>query len=282
MPHPHDAVVPLPHGLPASMLPLQCLSLRRASVRRSAMSAEFNRLGLPFAFVDAVEPDFSEGFPESYDRDRRLALFGYDMRPGEAGCYLSHRGIWQDFLASTREYCCVLEDDVALDDRLPQVLASLLAQSQDWDLVRLYGVFERRSLRHLPLREQRWLVEYLDQPRGTQGYVLTRHAARRLLETTQQMYCAIDDAIDMEWVHGLRMFGVEPHVIRELPCTSTIGNRKRPRQSIATMLAREVRRWPQDMRRLQWMGRRMLRWTFMALRRGSPGAVSLATGKEAS
>ena len=33
---------------------------------------------------------------------------------GHFGCYLSHMGVYQDFLNSDNEYCLIFEDDIEL------------------------------------------------------------------------------------------------------------------------------------------------------------------------
>lgn len=149
--------------------------------------------------------------------------------------------------ASEDRFCCVLEDDVELQAGFAENLAALCNQAQVWDVVRLYGVFRRDSAKLLELTPGRWLVDYFEQPRGTQGYVQLA-AAERLLRHTEKMSCAIDDAIDRGWEHKLRLYGIEPYlVIEQLQHASTIGNRKRAPLTLWRRISREIHRSKNDM-----------------------------------
>ena len=70
--------------------------------------------------------------------------------------------------------------------------------------------FQRAAFPLRRLAGEHFLVDYLEQPNGTQGYLLNRRAARRLLDYTAGMAHAIDQAIDREWEHGVNIMGVVP------------------------------------------------------------------------
>ncbi len=108
--------------------------------------------------------------------------------------------------------------------------------------------------------ERTTLVEYINnQPSGTQGYLLNRNAAKKLLLHTDRMIHPIDDAIDRAWEHRLRLRGIEPAIL-SLPniYESTIGDRSR---SITTRqkLLREFYRLPSSIWKLLWRLRKTLR-----------------------
>lgn len=249
--------------------PIVCISLADATQRRVFMTEQLEKLGLPYRFLDAIRPDLSQGWPACYQRKKRLAQHGHDLTQGEIGCFLSHRQAWQEFLASADPFCCVLEDDVQLQPGFVEGMAALCECAKDWDIVRLYGVFRRESVNLCELTPGRWMVDYFDQPRGTQGYVLNRAAAQRLLQHTDKMACAIDDAIDRGWEHKLRLYGVEPYlVVEQLQHVSTIGSRKRPRLPLLRRLLREINRGFTDLRKQRWVMEKRIRYA--VLRRTRP------------
>lgn len=234
---------------PSMQIPVYCISMADSFDRRSAMEIQFRAVGLSFVFIDAIQPDLSSGYPVEYDRCKRMNLYGYDMRRGEMGCFLSHRKAWEMFLETDQSICCVFEDDVVLGRDFILGLRSICNLNKSFDLIRLYGVFARKHVKLIEILFERWIVDYLEQPRGTQGYILTRQAATVLLEYTKTMYCAIDDMIDQEWDHGLKIYGVEPSLITEdSRFASTIGVRNNE-LSRAKKLRREFYRAVPEVKR---------------------------------
>ena len=225
------------------MITVNCVSLADEHARRDYMRRQLDACGLPYRFFDAVRIDLARGWPESYARQQRLRHSGIDMRAGEMGCYLSHREIWKAFLAGDDELCLVLEDDVEIGPDFAAVVNALCDDTRDWEFVRLTGVFPRTAF---PLRRvagEHFLVNYLAQPNGTQGYLLNRRAARRLVDYTADMAHAIDMAIDREWEHGVNIMGVVPGPIsHQETFETTLGSASRLRLSLRQKLMRELHR----------------------------------------
>ena len=225
------------------MITVNCVSLADEHARRDYMRRQLDACGLPYRFFDAVRIDLARGWPESYARQQRLRHSGVDMRAGEMGCYLSHREIWKAFLASDDELCLVLEDDVEIGPDFAAVVNALCDDTRDWEFVRLTGVFPRTAF---PLRRvagEHFLVNYLAQPNGTQGYLLNRRAARRLVDYTADLAHAIDMAIDREWEHGVNIMGVVPGPIsHQETFETTLGSASRLRLSLRQKLMRELHR----------------------------------------
>jgi glycosyl transferase family 25 len=225
------------------MITINCISLADEHARRDYMQAQLDACGLPWRFFDAVRIDPGRGWPDLYDRSQRLRHSGVDMRAGEMGCYLSHREIWKSFLASDDELCLVLEDDVEIGPDFAAVVDALCKDTRDWEFVRLTGVFQRISYPLRRLAGEHFLVEYLEQPNGTQGYLLNRPAARRLVDYTASMAHAIDMAIDREWEHGVDIMGVAPGpVSHQESFETTLGSATKPRLSLRQKLMRELHR----------------------------------------
>lgn len=225
------------------MITVNCISLADEHGRRDYMRAQLDACGLPYRFFDAIRVDLKRGWPASYARNRRLRHSGVDMRAGEMGCYLSHREIWKDFLAGDDALCLVLEDDVEIGSDFAAVVHALCEDTGDWEFVRLTGVFKRTPYPLRRLVGEHFLVDYLEQPNGTQGYLLNRSAARRLVDYTAGMAHAIDMAIDREWEHGVNVMGVAPGPIsHQEGFETTLGSAARLRLSLRQKLMRELHR----------------------------------------
>ncbi len=105
------------------------------------MRKQFGRINVPFRFLDAIRPDLSSGWPAIYDRNARRMSAIVDLRPGEMGCYMSHRQAWLEFIESSEELCCIVEDDVAIEDDFTKTVLALCENRESWDLVRYVWLF---------------------------------------------------------------------------------------------------------------------------------------------
>lgn len=240
-----------------------CISLPGQTERRLHMQQQFHLHSLNVNWFDAIRPS-TENFPNIYQRQKRLNLFGYDLTQGEIGCYLSHRAVWQQFVntANKEELCCVFEDDIQLANNFNSIISMLAKTKKQWDYVRLFSMFPSKEMHvttTLPTGHQ--LFEFVNKPCGTQGYVLSYHAAQKLLKLTEKMYLAIDDAIDQIWRHELKMLCISPFLVsEETRFDSSIGLRQRPKLSITVKLKRELHRIPNELHRKFWQYKTRLRW----------------------
>jgi len=239
------------------VITVNCISLADQRERRDYMRRQLDVCGLPYRFFDAIRVDLARGWPENYDRQQRLEHSGVDLRAGEMGCYLSHREVWKAFLASDEELCLVLEDDVEIRPDFADVVTALCNNRQDWEFVRLTGVFARTAFPLRRLVGEHFLVDYLEQPNGTQGYLLNRNAARRLLAYTERMAHAIDMAIDHEWEHGVNIMGVKPGpIVHQEEFETTLGAWSKPRLSLRKKLMRELHRAGGNLKKQLWLARK--------------------------
>ncbi len=218
------------------------------------MEAQLAACGLPYRFFDAIQVDLKKGWPDLYNRTRRLNYSGIDLRAGEMGCYLSHRAIWHNFLGGDEPLCLVIEDDVTLSLDFAEVVQSLCDMQQQWEFVRLFGVFNRKVYPSIALACGRTLVDYLQQPNGTQGYLMNRDAVKRLLAHTESMCHAIDNSIDRDWEHGVRLMGIAPSVLSlEENFDTTLGIQTKLRLPWHGKVAREFHRAGSNLRKQLWL-----------------------------
>lgn len=188
------------------------------------MAEQFARLRLAHRFFDAIQIDLASGWPASYDRQRRLGYTGADLRAGEMGCFLSHRQVWLEFMETDEPFCLVLEDDVSISSEFQDVVEALCRMPEQWNFVRFFEMFPRKSFQAKNILGKYQLIDYLQQPNGTQGYLLDRHAAKTLLAHTAMMWHTIDNTIDREWEHGLWLKGVSPDLLsHQLDFETTLG-----------------------------------------------------------
>ena len=198
------------------------VSLPDAADRRAAFSQRASETTIRWAWFDAHR-ELSSALP--HDPDEAIVAKGRPMYPGELGCYSSHYAAWRTFLDSGAPQMLVLEDDTIVDWGFLEKLVTLDLQAAGVAYLRLYAKRPcafREVLRDA-VEQQRTLVEYLDRPLGTQGYVMTREGARRFLRHCRRVRRPLDDELDRSWEHGVACLGIFPFPVIEQSTASTIG-----------------------------------------------------------
>lgn len=200
-----------------------------------------------------------------YDRDMRLRLYGFDLTVSEIGCFLAHRNCWKEVVDKGR-HSLILESDVEpstdCSELVSQILSGVANCVEDFDLVRLHGIFQQneivcRTVR--PLTKGTKLVQSLGDPMGAGAYIISPAAANRLLQLTESIWCPVDVFLSLTWLHKLRFRTVKPYPFKVFPFPSEIGeDRRRPKQSYLTRFQIEKNRLSRDLRRLAYMPKHFL------------------------
>lgn len=191
------------------------INLERAAERRARMALEFGALGLEYEVKQAIDGrNLSAEHLSQVDREARHELGLYPQANGSIANWLTQREAMKDLVANGPEMMAIFEDDARLTPELPEVLAALERQRFAFDVVVLQRRHPRRPfIAQVPLtdRHKAGRVRYSDS--GSEGYVITRVAARYFLETTPKMVLAIDQALSRFWDSGLNVFYVDPPVV---------------------------------------------------------------------
>ena len=190
------------------------INLERAVERRRRMEEQFASLGMEAAFHPAA--DIRDFTPETYtkvDRETRRRLGLWPQADAEIACWMSHHRIMREIVENGPETAAIFEDDAGLSADLPKVLDALERRPFAFDVVKL----NRRSSRtfipceRLSTGHRVGRVRYHDY--GSEGYVITREAARHFIENTPKMMREIDQALSRFWENGLNVFYVDPPVV---------------------------------------------------------------------
>ncbi len=179
------------------------------------MQEQFDALGLLVTFHEAV--DGRSLGPEQYacvDREARRRLGLWPQADGSIANWLSHRQVMREMLDEAREMVAIFEDDAILSVDLPRILDALERKPFDFDVVML----NRRSRRKpfVPCESiaggyVAGRLRYSDF--GSEGYVITRDAARHFLAHMPQMMWEIDHSLSRFWENGLNVFYVDPPLV---------------------------------------------------------------------
>ena len=193
------------------------ISLERATERRRRMAEEFARVGLDYEIWPAKDARALTDEDRAFvDRAARERLGLYPIPDGSLANTLSQRAVMRDLVRNGPDMMAVFEDDARFDSDLRPVLEELHRCSDMFDIVKM----QRRNLRRpfiptakLDTGHRLGRVRFADF--GSDGYVITRVAARLLIERTPRMIREIDHVLSRFWESGLNVLYLDPPVVRE-------------------------------------------------------------------
>ena len=198
--------------------PVFIINLEHSADRRSRMAAQLDSLHLNYIFFKAVNGfDLNLETLPSYSKLRRRLFFGRDLTPGEMGCLLSHRAIYQHRLEANIKSAVILEDDVIIEPDFPDVINALIIAPIKWDVIRfLSSPKVYKQSRHIGLLCGPYALTRLTRtPGGAHAYLLTQHAARIFLSHMQRNWLPVDILHGHVWRTGLETFAVQPSPVSQ-------------------------------------------------------------------
>ena len=206
------------------------INLPRSTTRLARVSARLEALGVSWERLEAI--DDAELAPS--ERGRRFSAFGWwccTLAPpvhGQIGCALSHQKAYRKIIEEGLPFACVLEDDVVLDDRFPEVLtwveSHLERTSPQVVLLCDHDGGAQKVVPDIGLEPATW-------DWCAEGYVLTRSAAEALLADNSPLRVMNDTW--SRWVDQgvIRLFHARPTVCTQVsfdhPETSEIARCQR-------------------------------------------------------
>lgn len=216
------------------------INLDRAPDRLARITAQLQRLGMPFHRMAAVDARLLTAEQRAL-LDEPAYRRKHGMLPvwGELGCYLSHVQVMRNFVASDAEFALVLEDDALLHNSLPAVMRGLALHRPRWDMCKLSAVHSGTPQAFVEVAPGHQLAVMLSRCTAASAYALNRKAAQQYLlgsASLLPMSLPIDHVIDQGW-----RFGIKVRLVTPTPCShddkvaSTIG---------ATSSSNQIRKFP--------------------------------------
>ena len=187
------------------------ISLPDARKRRERTARRFDKIGLPFEFMDAVdarEVDLAE--IDTRYRHR------WGLRPlasTELACWRSHVRAIAQASAGPDPMTAIFEDDAILLPELPAVLDALEASPVPFDLVSLARQGRKPLIAAQPLAAGRSMGRVRYTEYGAYGYVVTREGASYLADRMTKMRLAADLELMHFWVHRLNLYFLDDPVV---------------------------------------------------------------------
>ncbi len=179
------------------------------------MEKEFQSLGLSFEIQKAIDGRrLNASHYAQVDQDSRRRLGLYPLPNGSIANWLTQRRVMRDLVESGSEMIAIFEDDARFSPTLPAVLEVLEKRRFAFDVVILHRRNPRRAfVPCIPIGAGHTIgrLRYADY--GSEGYVITREAARHFLGTIPKMVWGIDQSLSRFWDSGLNVFYVDPPIV---------------------------------------------------------------------
>ena len=221
------------------------LHLLRAEKRRDNAHTLKENCGLPAEIWPAV--DGSALASSDLDAVLRKQVFApaypFTLKLGEIGCFLSHRQMWAEIVRRDLPAAFIIEDDAGLEMDHFDSAFDLAAQHID-----TLGYIQFQT------RQTKGPTTLIDSAGGcalvvpeqaglrTTAQMVSREAARHLLDKSQTIDRPVDTFVQSHWFTGLRPAMIMPSGVKEIGETldgSTIQGGKKP---LMEKLRREISR----------------------------------------
>jgi len=185
-------------------LKIYLINLDRDPERLSWMDRQLLARGLDYERFPAMTP---ETVPDRiarrfHERARDVLL------PNNIACFASHLAVAERLIASEEPFCLVLEDDVEIVGSGDE-LRAIGAKCGAYDMLKLNDWPKTPTL-EVDNAGAFHIVRYLQVPRGTGSYFLTRQGAQKLLERAVRLAISTDNFIRAEAYLHLDIAGVTP------------------------------------------------------------------------
>lgn len=190
------------------------INLPRAVTRRQAMTENLDSLGIEFEFLEATDwKDLTEQECSMVDTVERTRQGQKPLSKSMIGAVTSHRRALARLIASGDEMAVILEDDITVLPEFRDFLSTVENSQTSFDVIFLHRGRSKNPF--VPLermgRYRLGIVKFSDW--GTQGYVITRSAARRYFEYYPKIVYRSDHSLHAYWENGLETFSLEPPVV---------------------------------------------------------------------
>ncbi len=212
---------------------LLLINLERSPDRLATMRTRLDAIGQPFEVLPATDGRaLGPAERALVDAGRRRRFSRHQLGDNEIGCWLSHLRALRALLDGPDPMLAVLEDDVTPDPELPLVLRALELMGPAFDMVTLHRHPGRREFFApcAPLLPG-WEIGRVGYTQiGTQGYVVSRAGAGRILAAGERLVNTYDNYLQRVWANRLDIYGLSrAAVLPDEAAASTIGESRAAR-----------------------------------------------------
>jgi GR25 family glycosyltransferase involved in LPS biosynthesis len=218
--------------------------LERATERRAQVAELMAQLPIPAEIIIAVDSKqlSDEQVSQVYQPRLHKPYYPFRLSRNEVACFLSHRKTWQAIIDQNLDAALVLEDDVALTPDFPAAFAAAVSVTAQGGLVRLPFRSDRETGAVITgTNTSIKVIHPVPVGLGMVAQIISRSAAKILLELTEKFDRPVDTFAQMNWVTKLQPLSVVPGGVQEISSNLGGSTLKQP-CSLAHKLHRELMR----------------------------------------
>ena len=234
------------------------INLNESTERLERLKSEFERIGLDFERIPAVDGrKLSENqILEHYSSKLNRKKYFVPLSKPEIGLYMSHLKACEKIISESLDFGIILEDDIVLKEGfqiVPQVLSSL---KHKWNYIKLIAPGKKKKIkarikipvelpaklsiekysgedtpdkyekndgpRNIKIPLQFELITWNKPPIGTAAYAITLDGAKEFLSKRSIFFRPIDVDLQYEWETSLKIQGLRPFFLDLLGDKSTV------------------------------------------------------------
>lgn len=152
----------------------------------------------------------------------------------EEACFASHMLALRAFLATDYKHAVILEDDAVPLDGFVATMQGLLASGIGFDVVKIEGKVQKGGRMAVPVRDlgKAGLVRSFRPSSGGAGYLVTREAAKQLLDRAGKLLLPVDDYLSNSGLHGCDVMHLSPWLIVQAGADTTMGELRKPHRHV--------------------------------------------------
>ena len=226
-------------GPKAFILHLERATSRGPNVR--SLSANLPIDSEVLAAVDGARLS-AEQVEQAHARRRFRPTYPFPLTRTEVGVFLSHRAAWRRIVDDALDSAFIFEDDAQIDPSLFAELVEFVSLEQPaWDYV-LLPAQPIRNGTPIARRGRLALLRPDAPPLRAIAQIVSRDAAKRLLERTLPFDRPIDTLMQMPWVTGKPVLVASPSPIRDVSGETGGSTVQRKSMSLAERLRHEAMR----------------------------------------
>lgn len=178
------------------------------------MQQQFDSLGIPFEFIEAVDAaNLSDATIEEMQDPAHADFLRGVMRKGSYACLLSHHSIFKKIVDEEIPYAAIFEDDAGLSTDFKTILNSVEPHIQSNEIVLFYShnnyqktIFSKQKAVTIGARQLVYTMDAWSNSTAA-GYIVTLAAAKRLLAIDSNVQVPFDtwgSYYDKGYIENLR------------------------------------------------------------------------------
>lgn len=194
------------------------IHLERAHARLPRVEAAVDMVPLRSYVVAAVDgQQMSDEQSQAYVRKLLRPTYPFPLRQSEIATFHSHRACWKKIVDDDLDAALILEDDLQLDPEIfPKALDLAISNVQPGDFVRFPIKLRENALHEVASAGSVRLQSYDQIALGMVAQLVTRDAAKALLAASRKFDRPVDNVLQMQWVHDVRVLTVWPSGVHEI------------------------------------------------------------------